>query len=569
MESEDWMFGAGNGPDDQPLNFEFTTGFNRWMTLPEERALALTRRDLEMSIDPVFITMTMHRQRLLPVTVYQTVMSMFQKNFDRRIIFDYFFKQIPSYVSLQYFVTVLDNCGYTQLSALLHFNSFKWNSEYLVLPSSTYTSSKAYDLYSNLKGLINNAQLDRPGVLLRKMANRCYGQMNKETDPLRKQRLADNCMAIISAETDTIAIRFDKTLCEHVLFKQMKRLCMETSNTLLSDLVCYGRLANAYAIAGDYSKCEQMLDEAKCKAYLIGPCIEFLHLVYIIAYVMLWEFEKCPTPELRSKLLMWCRVGLKCVEEEFVVNRNKWRRILLLRMVFCLLGLGNRTTVIENCPVDKHCILEAKLLLAEFDKYLDGIEKRRKLFYHVAKARLCELENCLLDTLQFLIIAYKYAVEGKFEEQKFIKDYYKKIFTRAFDLKSQPQRRGVHHCQMCSHSNEQAEKSSKSESETIANRTLKCKYENSCNRHNCAECFGTQVRSNLLGVSYSSQNDQTDSKNRDRAISPAHNEDQELENRQPDTRQRMNVLVETETELFVTSLERCPPSGSSNPDAPY
>ncbi|XP_053395269.1 uncharacterized protein LOC123544234 isoform X3 [Mercenaria mercenaria] len=434
---EDWLFGSGDTQFDERMAPKFTDNCNRWMTLPEERGLSLNLYDLKKYMDPVMVAVVLHQGQFLPQSTYRDVMNMFQKGITRERICEYLIKQLPSAVSLHILTRVLDKCGYRNLSTLLVFNSYKWNSAYTCVSNpSSYSNLRAYTLYINIKRLVNNGQLNKPRRFLRKMANRCYVTMTKETDPRRKQSLADQCIAIIGAETDIIAITFDKTLCRHVLFTQMKRVSRETSNTLISDLVYYGRLANAYAIAGNYKMCEQILYQAKCKAYITGPCIEFVHLAYIITYTTLWQFEKYPTPELKSDLLMWGRIGLKYIEEDFVDNKNQWRRNLLLRMVLCLVGLGNRATVIQNCPIDESCITEAKTLFEEFDKYWDGTEKRRRMFYYVAKARLCELEERHLDSLQYLKLAYVTSMKGNFEETKYISAYYHKLIETERNTES-------------------------------------------------------------------------------------------------------------------------------------
>lgn len=520
------------------------------MTLPEERGLSLSISDLENGIDPVFLTMVLHKERLLPEAIHKVVSCMSQQGFKRRRICEYLFTQIPSYVSLENFVSVLDKCGYASLSALVLVNSYKWNSAYMCSPKPTDGSSRAYGLYSNIKRLINNAQLENSGLFLRKMADRCYSEMEREIDPLRKQKLADNCVAIISAETDIIAITFDRSLCRHVLFTQLERLRRQTSNTLISDLGFYGRLANAYAIAGEYDMCEQMLDEAKCKAYITGPCIEFVILIYMIVYVILWEFEVFPTHVNRSKLLTWCRVGLKCVEEDFVANKNHLKRILMLRMALCLLGLGNRTTVIENCPVDEVCIAEAKLILANFDQYWDGIETRREMIYNVARARLCELEKFPIDALKYLSLAHKLAKKGKFKEKVYIKTYYKTIFCRESCLRYQ--------IQPCSTYFDQNTRNSRGHN-----------FANVCKRSRTETCEGVyremkiQRNANTADIVTSQ-----------RAIQSSVQSQNKLQYVQgQNTFCQVNSKcmqkenhVDAAAEFWPFSLERSPPSGDSNPD---
>ena len=58
------------------------------------------------------------------------------------------------------------------------------------------------------------------------------------------------------------------TSTQHLcFFEKNKMLTAQTSNTLLTDGVYYGRLANANAIAGRFEKCNGIQQVARCRAY--------------------------------------------------------------------------------------------------------------------------------------------------------------------------------------------------------------------------------------------------------------------------------------------------------------
>ncbi|WAQ99225.1 LOW QUALITY PROTEIN: hypothetical protein MAR_023598 [Mya arenaria] len=213
---------------------------------------------------------------------------------------------------------------------------------------------------------------------------------------MMRQILADKCVAVIGAEIDAIAITFDKGLFKKEIFTKMKSLASMTSNTLLTDVVIFA--ANAHAIAGHFDESRKMLEAARCKAVHIGLCRELVFMFYIEVQLKLHKFERTPTVDERQAISLLGRMGLECVEQD---GNKTWRRSFVLRMVFCLLDLGNKANVIENCPVDEACIVEAKELLADIDR--NWTEARRKMLYYIARGRIAELtkqyQDCLMETL--------------------------------------------------------------------------------------------------------------------------------------------------------------------------
>ncbi|XP_052811990.1 uncharacterized protein LOC128239403 [Mya arenaria] len=399
------------------------------MTEQEVEALIQCREELAETIDPMYVAIVMRDNNCLQEEVLNEVIASQKRNSLEEMPFSVLFSHLPSNVSLSKFVQNLDMCGYKKTAARLFLTFLKINNEVVTHVSKTAAGQRpmVHKFFRNLKRMVHDAQFKNPRTALRELALRYVEKMSSERDDMKRQMLADKCIAVIGAEIDAIAITFDTSLHRGEPFTQMKSLTTETSNTLITDVVYFGRLANAHSIAGRFDDSENMLRAARCKAYNIGPCLELVNMLYIEVYVRLWQFEHKPSKELRQALLMWGRIGLESLEEEDVDTKRLWRRMFILRMVFCLLGLGNRANLITNCPVDEACMQEARDLLSDVYKNWYGIEARRKMFYFVARARLLELDGQFTGCLETLACAKVVAEEGHFEEKRFIVDFIDKV----------------------------------------------------------------------------------------------------------------------------------------------
>ena len=117
--------------------------------------------------------------------------------------------------------------------------------------------------------------------------------------------------------------------------------------------------------------------------------------------------------------------------EEDEDARKFWKRMFILRMVYCLLGIGNRANVISRFVKDHKSIVEAQKLLAEFDQVWTGIDTRREMFYCVARSRLCEYLDHIEEALLYIGRAKRLAVEGCFAEKiPFVMEYERILKTR-------------------------------------------------------------------------------------------------------------------------------------------
>ncbi|KAK3096124.1 hypothetical protein FSP39_023478 [Pinctada imbricata] len=265
-----------------------------------------------------------------------------------------------------------------------------------------------------LKRVVHNGKLEEPFKWLRKLARELKVRMERERDPQKRQYYADKYVAHLGAEIDAMAITFDKTLPDAEIFRDLKCLSDESSKPLISDIVYFGRRANALAIAGKFDEGETMVTGAHCCANFAGPCLEIANMIYIDVYFKLWQFEHSPSQQIQRELIFAGNKGLWALSEEDEDTRNLWTRMFLLRMIFCLLGIGNKANIINSYSVPTENILEAGKLLDAIK--LEGIETRREMFYWVAKARYYQLENEIKECYESIEKAENLAVKGHFKE---------------------------------------------------------------------------------------------------------------------------------------------------------
>ncbi|XP_052793102.1 uncharacterized protein LOC128226990 isoform X2 [Mya arenaria] len=395
----------------------------QYMTNAEFQALCSCKEEIILQIDPLVVSSTLRRKYPRFENVYQIIHYL--EPSDREIASKMLIRDLPQKICFFDFVDVLEECGYKILAEKLYLSLFKQNTDVSVKHIHTLTSSQRpviNEMIDYWKMMVDDAQFTNPRLKLSELRDKFILQMNNERNVDQRQFLADKCVAIIVAEIDAFAITFDKGLYKGHLFTIMNGLISKTSNSVLTYVFYFGRLANAYAIAGRLDESEKMLEAARCKAVHI--CCELSFMFYIEVQVKLHSFERTPTVDERRDLLIWGRMGIECAEQ---YGKKTWRRSFVLRMVFCLLGLGNRANVIENCPVDKACITEAKELLADIDRNWTGIETRRKMFYYLARGRIAELTKEYQDSLYNLQLSMNLANEGHFFEFGSISAYFYKM----------------------------------------------------------------------------------------------------------------------------------------------
>lgn len=315
--------------------------------------------------------------------------------------------------------------GYQELarSLYMHFLYAESHSQSLVtVKRSVPINKKSIHLYfKNLKRLVHNAQFKDPRSFFRKQARLLQNQIQHERAESKRQFLSDKYIALLGAEIDAIAITYDVTLPDQDIFTELKSLAVNSTDASISEVVFFGRKANALAIAKKFSEGEDMVKQAHCCANFTGPCLEIANMIYIDVYFKLWQFEQTPTTELKESLLYEGSKGLWALSEEEEEIRSLWKRMSLLRMIFCLVGLSNKGRCIPGCVICEEDVDRAEKYMNEID--LKDIEARREMMYYIAKARIKQLRRMFDDANTEIDRAEAIAQSGNFKEIDSIMEY--------------------------------------------------------------------------------------------------------------------------------------------------
>lgn len=315
--------------------------------------------------------------------------------------------------------------GYQDLARSLFLYSLYAESQsqsLVTVKRSVPANKKTIHLYfKNLKRLVHNAQFKDPRSFFRKQARLLQNQIQHESAESKRQFLADKYIALLGAEIDAIAITYDVTLPDQDIFTELKSLAVNSTDASISEVVFFGRKANALAIAKKFSEGEDMVKQAHCCANFTGPCLEIANMIYIDVYFKLWQFEQTPTTELKESLLYEGSKGLWALSEEEEEIRNLWKRMFLLRMIFCLVGLSNKGRCIPGCVIREEDMDRAEKYMNEID--LKDIEARREMMYYIAKARIKQLRRMFDDANTEIDRAEAIAQSGNFKEIDSIMEY--------------------------------------------------------------------------------------------------------------------------------------------------
>ena len=408
-------------------------GIFQTMNQYEKSVLRIFKTKICDSVDPVTLVSFLFRHGNVPKELKERVMFLFRTGNSRNDIIEVVLDTLPEVINIPNLVYALYSTGYREIAAELFFQTrTPANEIYRHRSSSSEDRTRLQTLYRNLKRMVHDSQFKNPREALRSMAKRFRSDFEVERDELRRQKLADKCVAILGVELDAhyySALSTDEITQQEILY-EMVELIPKTTNPLITDTIVYSRQANLDACHGDFNDAESMLKTARGSAQSVQQCLELVNLLYVEVYVKLWQFETTPSREVLDALMMWGRFGLECLKNEHEETRRMWKRMFILRMVFGLLGLGNRGNLIQGYTVDRASIKEAQNLLADVDKTWDSIEIRREMLYCIARARLNEALQLFDNAMEYLERAKSLAVQGGFLEKPLIEDFMKTVESK-------------------------------------------------------------------------------------------------------------------------------------------
>ncbi|OWF46409.1 uncharacterized protein LOC110455767 [Mizuhopecten yessoensis] len=354
----------------------------------------------QKNVDPITVTNGLRTHGRIDASIFKSVYDVDRKSFgDRAEVWKEVIQIITKLCPFPSFLSILDTTGYTDLSLDLsvHIRSIKGHLNDVVrLQRGNCRGSNhkfAQELFVSLKINTHNNTFKNPRENLHELSQRFRAKFVHELDLDKKMLIADKYAACLCAEIDSHTMLYVRKFPTHGLFKELEDLIPETSNTHVTEVAFRSRMAIACAIAEDTERGEEFLTDARVASYHIGACVQLDNMLYIQVFNYLCKFENNPTDDLRDTIIKLAGMSLQALEDEDDVTRIFWKRMFLLRMVYCLLGISNRCDLIPRCVARQKYVYKARQLMAEIDKIWDGIESRRRMFYYVARARLHDLDS--------------------------------------------------------------------------------------------------------------------------------------------------------------------------------
>lgn len=246
-------------------------------------------------------------------------------------------------------------------------------------------------------------------------------RIEMEENEAKRQHMNDRYIALKAAEIDALTNKTDDIDPYGGAFKDIEDVLDESSNPNISRVLLYGRKADVLSSLGKQDEGRCMLQEGFSCANATDTCIESIDMIYKSVVFRLSELEEHPSEKIKKLLLAEASRGIQDLSREDEDVKIFWRRLFILRMIYCHLGIGKRCRMIPCYEVSVESVKEAERLLL-LDP-LDELEHRRQMMYGVAKARLMELKGDMSSALTFISKAVEIAKEGKYNEMPMICHY--------------------------------------------------------------------------------------------------------------------------------------------------
>lgn len=244
-----------------------------------------------------------------------------------------------------------------------------------------------------------------------------------------KQKAADLFFISLDAEIEHRRVMYDKSLYESDVFKNMKQIINYTSNPKISLMLYLGRLASAKVMSNNSLLEDGLKDvrEATENGERIEPCRETGIVLLIYYNLLCQQYELSWDQSLRDNII---NIGKESLDH-FAQERDDicfdFRRIVMLKTTFVYLGIGLFCDILDVPVTSKH-ISFAKSCLDKVYKEWKRMEKRWKMIYHFAYARIHEIDRNWDLALLSVRESYRFCKNGKFhQEEKGILTFYEYI----------------------------------------------------------------------------------------------------------------------------------------------
>lgn len=244
----------------------------------------------------------------------------------------------------------------------------------------------------------NDFNFASPYQTLRRFAASPLGSIHKTSD-IRQRELMASALVEIQGTEIVPKVKNNSHIAGQCCDMQLeiRKLSSAESDDKAGDVYYYTRMAELASALGNHAFAEQMRVSADSRQYADATVIENLNLLFTEISVMLLQLERLENDDsdLKDELLMWAYMGLDIIELSDTARLTAWRKLFILQIVSCLLGIGSVGTIYSN-NINTEALQEAKDLLAQLDSLMhDSSTKRQEILYYVAKSRQSE---CSGDT---------------------------------------------------------------------------------------------------------------------------------------------------------------------------
>ncbi|XP_071087713.1 uncharacterized protein [Haliotis cracherodii] len=202
------------------------------------------------------------------------------------------------------------------------------------------------------------------------------------------------------------------------VFLKMEKTIPYTTNPIATSMVYLSRKGSAIATKKPIEEGLKELNVAKSHSEFIQPCKDTGMVLYIEVNLLMQLFEKNPTPDLKMKIIKRLDEAINVhFAEEVPEVREDYTRMLYLKMVFCYLGIRVDAGTIANYTPSVGDVQNAESCLTLIDRLPAMLDKRRRMFYHVARSVLFKCRGVLDLALDHVNAAVDKAKEGQFQKE--------------------------------------------------------------------------------------------------------------------------------------------------------
>ncbi|XP_060596436.1 uncharacterized protein LOC132750459 [Ruditapes philippinarum] len=212
-----------------------------------------------------------------------------------------------------------------------------------------------------------------------------------------RMQLADMRFASLEAGISAKRVQYDKTVSGGDMFRHMESVIPFTSNPRVSSMSYLARYGSAIAMKDSVDDGLAYVQFAKEHAEHVSPCKESGMVYYIEVNLLSQKYEADPSDHLKTNILKTSEQGIAQFIDENEEVKNDYQRMLLIKMIFCYLGVGLFCKKIEKSKTSKADIEEAKKIIdfVETSNIWRGMEKRRKMLFYVAKSEFYKQQGNL------------------------------------------------------------------------------------------------------------------------------------------------------------------------------